>query len=267
MSGPSAFIRRFTTLFNDEFQQLRPLDRALDLASRLVPVKGGNQARVSILRARGILVGEETILFDTPDFSGGESRGSARLSIGDHCVIEIGCTFDLGDTITIGNRVTLGQGIMILTTTHEASAPAIHRAGAVVPRSVQVHDGGWERGSGARAMILPRRDDRVRRDRRPRFPSSTRTSRPTRGCGVPRRARSRNSRREAARFSAFDISRRRRFRHSRRARSARDLAALGQNRPRFIYACSPRFPRRPTTRSPRSPGGKRRRSRWPPPFR
>jgi maltose O-acetyltransferase len=151
MSGGPAWIRRLTTILYGELDQARPRHRVLGLASRMIPTHTGNQLRVSLLRARGIEIGEGTVMYDTPELSGGDVKGLAKLVIGKDCVIDIGCSFELGDPITIGSRVTLCQQVLIITTTHELG-PREHRAGFFIRSPVVVEEGAW---IGPRSIILP----------------------------------------------------------------------------------------------------------------
>jgi maltose O-acetyltransferase len=155
MSGRAASLihlaRRLARAMEEEVAQLRPFHHVLDVASRAIPPRVGNQLRTAALRARGIDVGEGTEVYGAPEFSGGESGFFAKMTIGRDSVIGIRCSFELGETITIGNRVTLGHNVMILTTSHELG-PREHRAGAIVRSPVRLEDGAWV---GARAIILP----------------------------------------------------------------------------------------------------------------
>ena len=152
--GPASvtrFMRRVTTALENEIGQLRPLQHAVDLATRAIPTQVGNQMRAAALRARGIEVGRGTLVYGPPEFSSGQMGAFAKMVIGDDCVIDAGCAFELGEAITIGNRVTLGYNVMIITTSHELG-PREHRAGEVVRSAVRIEDGVW---IGPRSIVLP----------------------------------------------------------------------------------------------------------------
>lgn len=147
---PSLF-KKVLTVLKSEVDQIRPRQHAFGLLSRAIPRDAGNALRASLLRARGIRVGEGTLVRDTPRFTGGEARGFDKFQIGRECVIGLGCSFEVGTTITIGDRVTVGHQVLIITTTHELG-PREHRAGVPVRNPVKVEDGAW---IGSRCIILP----------------------------------------------------------------------------------------------------------------
>jgi len=147
----SLWVRRIANTLEEELTQLRPLDHALNVVARAIPLGVGGELRVLTVRARGIKVGEGTVVHGPPEFSGGESGAHGKMVIGSHCIIDIGCSFEMGETIVIGDHVTIGHDVMILTTTHELG-PREHRAGTVVRSSVQIEDGAW---IGPRSVILP----------------------------------------------------------------------------------------------------------------
>jgi maltose O-acetyltransferase len=143
--------QRIVRVLREELGEIRPIQHALDLASRTIPPKVGNHLRASLLRARGIAIGEGTVVYDTPELSGGEAAGRAKMYIGRHCIIDVRCAFELGANITIGDRVTLGHNVMIITTTHDLG-PREHRAGPLVRNPVRIEDGAW---IGPCSIILP----------------------------------------------------------------------------------------------------------------
>jgi acetyltransferase-like isoleucine patch superfamily enzyme len=150
---PAALVRLVqdvARVLTGEVERFQPLQHALNLVSRAIPLQTGNRMRASTIRARGIEVGEGTVVYGAPEFSGGQS-GFARMTIGKNCVIDIGCSFELGEAIAIGDNVTLGNNVMVITTTHELG-PREHRAGAVVSNPVQIETGAW---IGPRSVILP----------------------------------------------------------------------------------------------------------------
>lgn len=142
---------KILTVLKAELDQIRPRQHLFSLVSRAIPRDMGNELRASLLRARGINVGEGTIVRDTPRFTGGEARGFENFTAGRDCVIGLGCSFEVGSTITLGSHVTLGHQVLIITTTHELG-PREHRCGAPVRNPVVVEDGAW---IGSRAVVLP----------------------------------------------------------------------------------------------------------------
>lgn len=144
-------LNKLVSVLKSEFDQIRPQQHALSLISRAIPRNTGNGLRASLLRARGIRVGEGTVLQDTPRFTGGEARGFDKFELGRDCLIGLGCSFEVGTSITIGDRVTVGHQVLIITTTHELGTRE-HRAGESVRNPVKIEHDAW---IGARAVILP----------------------------------------------------------------------------------------------------------------
>ncbi|HWA77314.1 MAG TPA: acyltransferase [Polyangiaceae bacterium] len=155
MSAPPAarpsLAKKLFVVLKSELDQIRPRQHLFGLLSQAIPRDSGNELRASLLRARGIQVGEGTQVRDTPRFTGGEARGFDKFSAGKNCVIGVGCSFEVGDTITLGDRVTIGHQVLIITTTHELG-PREHRAGSAVRNPVKIEDGAW---IGSRCVILP----------------------------------------------------------------------------------------------------------------
>lgn len=146
-----SLVKKVLSVLKTEFDQIRPQQHAFSLISRAIPRNMGNGLRASLLRARGIRVGEGTMLQDTPRFTGGEARGFDKFEIGKDCLVGLECSFEVGSTITIGDRVTIGHQVLIITTTHELGTRE-HRAGEGVRNPVKVEDEAW---IGARSVILP----------------------------------------------------------------------------------------------------------------
>lgn len=142
---------RVAILLREEFGQLRPRQHAYSMISRAIPLDVGAELRAALLRSRGIEVGEGTLVYGTPELSGGEGRTFHKLTIGRHCRIGVDCAFEVGDLIAIGDRVVIDHQVMIITTTHELG-PREHRAGPLVRHPVRIEAGAW---IGARSMILP----------------------------------------------------------------------------------------------------------------
>ncbi len=72
---------------------------------------------------------------------------SPKLSIGDGSSINRQCVIENADRVTIGRKCGIGIGVQIITTSHDASNPAV-RAGDGVWAPVTIGDGVWI-GSGA----------------------------------------------------------------------------------------------------------------------
>lgn len=145
------WLAKLRAVLKDETSQIRPKQHTYSLVSRAIPHGVGNELRASLLRLRGIEVGAGTVLYGTPELSGGESRDFGNLSIGSRCTINVGCMFECGDKINIGDQVSIGLQVLIITTTHEIG-PREHRAGAAIRRPVTIHEGAI---IGSRSIILP----------------------------------------------------------------------------------------------------------------
>lgn len=146
-----SLARKVFTVLKAEVDQIRPRQHFFSFVSRVIPRDTGNEARATLLRARGIHIGEGTQVRSTPTFTGGEARGFDKFSTGRDCVIGLDCSFEVGTTITLGDQVTLGHQVLIITTTHQLG-PREHRAGDVVRNPVKVENGAW---IGSRCVILP----------------------------------------------------------------------------------------------------------------
>lgn len=144
-------LQRVTKAVRGELVNLHPVQKAVTLASRAIPLHLGNRLRATALRVYGVEVGAGTVVYGAPEFASAEDEGFAKMTIGRDCIIHVGCLFELGDTVTIGNRVTIGNGVMVITTTHQLG-PKDHRAGLRVRQPVVIEDGAW---IGARSVILP----------------------------------------------------------------------------------------------------------------
>jgi maltose O-acetyltransferase len=151
IEGRRSLFKRIRVLVDHEMERLRPRHHTLSLLSRLVPPQVGNELRVALLRQIGFQIGEGTLVFGTPNISGGGSSFETNLSIGRDCAIDVDCTLDIGDRITVGDRVTIGHQVMILTSSHELG-PREHRAGALTLSPVTIESGVW---LGPRCVVLP----------------------------------------------------------------------------------------------------------------
>jgi maltose O-acetyltransferase len=148
---PRFSLAKLRAVLKAEVDQIRPRQHILSLLSRAIPSDTGNAVRASLLRARGLSIGEGTLVRDTPHFTGGEGRGFDNFSTGRDCVIGLGCSFEVGTTLTLGDQVTLGHQVLIITTTHELG-PREHRAGNAIRAPVKIGDGAW---IGSRCVVLP----------------------------------------------------------------------------------------------------------------
>jgi len=144
-------FRRLVGIVGHELANVRPRQHFLNVVSRAIPTQMGSSFRAELLRLRGVNVGEGTLFFDTPRVRGDASDTLDNLSIGAHCVIDVGCAFELGDSLKIGDRVTIGPQCLIITTTHELG-PSVHRAGPPVKKAVTIGNGVW---LSARSIVLP----------------------------------------------------------------------------------------------------------------
>jgi maltose O-acetyltransferase len=115
-----------------------------------LPILAGSRVRAFALRLAGFRVGRGVVLADMPRIFG-EGRIETRLTIGDHCFLNVGTTIELGDRISIGRWVTFGPEVMLLTTTHEIGGPD-HRCSTPIVSPIEICDGAW---IGARATVLP----------------------------------------------------------------------------------------------------------------
>lgn len=100
--------------------------------------------RGRILRRLGIDIGRGTLV--QPCF-----MGSRRIRIGEWSYVGPGCRLDAREQITIGDRVALADEVMLVTSGHDHSDPAL-RAGARRDAPVSIGDGVW---LGARVVVLP----------------------------------------------------------------------------------------------------------------
>lgn len=150
-TGGSGLFGKLSEAVHLEIVNFHPLQKAVTLASRVIPLHVGNRLRASALRVYGVEVGEGTVVYGPPEIASAEEEGFAKMTIGRDCVLHVGCLFELGDTVTIGDRVTLGNGVMIITTTHQLG-PREHRAGLRIRHPVIIESGAW---IGARSVILP----------------------------------------------------------------------------------------------------------------
>ena len=115
-----------------------------------LPKYVGAEWRAFVLRRVGFAIGANSGFFGTPKLYG-EGDYYPRLTIGQHCWINIGCHFELNAPIRIGNHVSIGPEVMLLTGTH-AMGTTERRAAAFVAHPVTIGNGVW---IGARCIVLP----------------------------------------------------------------------------------------------------------------
>lgn len=119
------------------------------LAAPLPPYVG-SRVRAALLRALGLRIGQGTVFWGMPAFTG-PGAIHRRLSIGRGCWFNLGVLINLGAEVTFEDGVAVGHEVMILTESH-AIGPQARRAGAVSAAPVRVGAGTW---LGARSLILP----------------------------------------------------------------------------------------------------------------
>lgn len=139
----------FTRVLRSQFTSLQPgLAVALALQG-LLPPYTGNWARIRLLRAAGVVIGEGTGIGGRLWIAGG-ARPASRLVIGDNCFVNDGCRFDMSAPVELADGAYLAHDVAVLTASH-ALGPADHRAGAVTAAPVTIGRGAW---IGARATLL-----------------------------------------------------------------------------------------------------------------
>lgn len=121
-----------------------------NLFLRLFPPHMGSRLRTAVLRKIGFDIGQGTLFWGMPRFTGPKDLYS-NLSIGQECWFNQGCLFDLGSPITIGSNVALGHEVLLMTGTHHLTGPT-RRAGPYTSKPIVIEDGAW---LGSRATILP----------------------------------------------------------------------------------------------------------------
>jgi maltose O-acetyltransferase len=147
---PAGLFAKVRRIVREEFGAVHPrLLLAMALTAPLPPFAGG-RLRVQALRAAGFRIGQGSLMFGMPTFTG---RGaiSQRLTIGAHSLFNVGCVFDLADTVTIGEGVSIGHQVMFLTASHQIG-PKRRRAGDITTAPITIGDGCW---IAARCVILP----------------------------------------------------------------------------------------------------------------
>ncbi len=149
-SSPMTTIGHVSEVLHQELEGLRPRHILARLLVLPLPILTGSRLRAAALRLAGFRVGRGVTLGSMPRiFGNGPIAG--RLTIGDHCFLNVGATIELGDRVSLGRWVTLGPDVMLLTTTHEIGGPD-HRCSNRILAPIEVGDGVW---IGARAIVLP----------------------------------------------------------------------------------------------------------------
>lgn len=143
-------LRRIGKALREEFANLRPRQRLIELLLGLLPISAGGRIRSILLRLAGFRIGRGTCFNGVPRIVG-NGPIEQRLSIGSGCWFNFGCSFELGAAIEIHDRVTFGPETMILTTTHVLGPPE-HRCAERLLQPVVIENGVW---IGARCTILP----------------------------------------------------------------------------------------------------------------
>ena len=119
---------------------------------KLIPKHVGSRIRPSVLRWAGFNIGDGTIIWALPEFTGHDDIFS-MLSIGERCWLNAGLYFDLGAKVTIGNRVSIGHDVLFMTGCHHLNTGSeARRAGDWFGKPITVADRVW---IGARCTILP----------------------------------------------------------------------------------------------------------------
>lgn len=116
----------------------------------LIPDYYFARARTHLMRLAGWQVGDRSIVYGLPRFTG---TGQLRhlLMIGSDCHINVGCFFELNDRVDLATSVFIGHEVMFLTSTHKLGGSS-RRAGEHTFGPIVVGEGAW---IGARSTILP----------------------------------------------------------------------------------------------------------------
>lgn len=147
--SPRAKWRR---LIYEEFGGIRWRILLAQLLLKPLPKHVGSRIRPEILRLVGFHIGEGTIMWDLPEFTGGDNLIN-MLTIGRYCWFNSGIYLDLGAPIHIGDQVAIGHDVLFMTGSHQINhAPDKRRAGPWYAEPITVGDRVW---LGARCNILP----------------------------------------------------------------------------------------------------------------
>ncbi len=116
----------------------------------LLPQFTFNYARTLLLRAGGLVVGENTLVMGALTVTGpGDWR--ELLSIGSNTIVTGPLYIDLGAEVRIGNLVRIGHHVLLLTVNHEIGS-ALLRCGPHSFAPIVIGDGAW---IASRVTILP----------------------------------------------------------------------------------------------------------------
>ena len=148
-ASPRAKWRR---LLYEEFGGIRWRILLAQLLLKPLPKHVGSRIRSGVLRLVGFDIGEGTIMWDLPEFTGGDNLID-MLQVGRHCWFNSGIYLDLGAPIHIGDQVAIGHDVLFMTSSHHINSdPSKRRAGAWYAKPISVGDRVW---LGARCIILP----------------------------------------------------------------------------------------------------------------
>src|SRR5215211_5124547 len=143
-------VHRGIEVLRQELDGVRPRHILARLLVLPIPLLAGGRLRATALRVAGFDIGRGVVLGGMPRIFG-NGRIAPRLTIGDHCFLNVGVTLELGEHITIGRWATFGPEVMLLTSSHEIGRPD-HRCETRLLAPITIGDGAW---IGARATILP----------------------------------------------------------------------------------------------------------------
>lgn len=137
-------------VLREEVSDVKPRLLLAQGLMHLLPIRMGCRVRVQLLRMIGFKIGHGTMLLGNTCIIG-TGDIYTRLTVGHHCIINVGWVLDLEETITIGDNVGIGHDVMLLTSSH-AIGPEGHRVGDDLVQPVSIGDGVW---LGARTTVLP----------------------------------------------------------------------------------------------------------------
>jgi maltose O-acetyltransferase len=135
------------------YGEVEPLSirfRLLNVFQFFMPHFSFNRVRTAMYRWCRVKVGPRTLILGSMELAG-QGRHWERLQIGADCQITAPLYLDLNGDITIGDRVAVGHHVVLITTDHDYSDPAM-RCGVAKIAAIRIDDGAW---IGARATILP----------------------------------------------------------------------------------------------------------------
>jgi hypothetical protein len=98
---------RLAEVLRQELDGIRPRYLAARLLALPLPLLTGSRWRAVALRLGGVRVGRGVTLGSMPRLFG-NGPITRRLTIGDHCFLNVGATIELGGAVDIGSWVTFG---------------------------------------------------------------------------------------------------------------------------------------------------------------